>query len=129
MSQAAETLLEQAREARRYGDAGGSLLLYRQAAHAFGGDATGRAHCLRHIADLLREQGKGDEARPMLHEARTLYETKVEDTLSLANTVRLLAIVDDDRDLWQQARVLYERAAQEGGFDLRPALAECDRHL
>ena len=128
-SEHARQLVERARAIRRAGDSAASLTLYRQATTAFGEDPSGRAHCLRHIGDLERELGRPAEAREALHEAESLYRTSVNDVLSLANTLRLLAILDGDRAMWQDARSLYQKAGIETGLDLRAAFAECDKHL
>lgn len=122
-------LVKQAHGVRRAGDPEASLALYRQAERAFADDPAGRAHCLRHIGDLARELDRREDARAALSEAERLYRSAVDDLLSLANTVRLLALVDGDRARWREARALYEQAARETGYDLTAALEECDRRL
>ena len=120
---------DRAREARRAGGVAAALDLYRQAGDAFGEDLTGRAHCLRHIGDLAIVLDRLAEARTALSEAESLYRSSVRDTLSLANTVRLLAILDGGSERWREARSLYGDAALELGLDLREAIEECDRHM
>lgn len=128
-SEYARELVERAYAIRRAGDRATSRELYRQAATAFGDDLSGRAHCLRHIGDLERELGRSTQAREALREAESLYRTSVNDVLSLANAVRLLALLDGDRAMWRDARTLYEKAGIERGLDLGAAFAECDKHL
>ncbi|HEY1604135.1 MAG TPA: hypothetical protein VGF77_00885 [Allosphingosinicella sp.] len=122
-------LVSRAYEARRRGEAGAALALYREAAAASADDPAGRAHCLRHVGDLEREAGRPAEARAALAEAEALYRRTAGDILSLANTVRLVALVDGSPERWREARALYEQAGEESGLDLGPAFAECDRHL
>jgi tetratricopeptide (TPR) repeat protein len=128
MSDARE-LIQRAYALRRKGERTSSLKTYREACNAFGEDDEGRAHCLRHVGDLARELGYRDEARAALQEAEALYRGPVNDPLALANTVRLLALLDDDTTLWTEARSLYQHAALKTGMDLEPALRECDGHL
>jgi tetratricopeptide (TPR) repeat protein len=125
----ADELVRYAYTLRRDGDAAAALNAYRAACEAFGAQDQGRAHCLRHIGDLARELGHQDEARTAIHEAERLYRTTVDDTLALANTLRLRALLDDDKTAWSEARTLYQRVADEKGLDLAPALAQCDAHL
>lgn len=125
----AATLIKQAYDVRRAGDAVASLRLYRSAADAAGDNPALRAHCLRHIGDLERESGRGAEADTALIEAEAMYRSVVVDPLSLANTVRLRALTRGGGDLWREARTLYEEAERSTGMDLSAALAECDLHL
>jgi tetratricopeptide (TPR) repeat protein len=130
MTSTAEALIENAYVARRSGDANAALGLYRRAARA-SEDSASRAHCLRHIGDLERDAGNLDEALETLREAEALYRESVSDSLALANTVRLIALITGEVERWREARGLYEyeHAAQETGYDLTAAFAECDRHL
>lgn len=122
-------LVEDAYRVRRAGDPEASLALYREAERVFADYPAGRAHCLRHIGDLARELDRREDARAALTEAERLYRSAVSDGLSLANTVRLLALLDGDGARWREARALYAAAARETGCDLNAALAECDRRL
>jgi tetratricopeptide (TPR) repeat protein len=124
----ADELVRHAQTLRRDGNAVEALKAYRAACEAYTQDS-GRAHCLRHIGDLARELGLQDEARAVLQEAERLYRTTLSDTLALANTLRLRALLDDDKTAWSEARTLYQRVADENGLDLAPALAECDARL
>lgn len=123
----AASLIEQARAARRAGDTAGALDLYRRALEASGEAAAVRAHCQRHIGDLANEMREPETARAALREAEAHYR-QTDDPLSLANTLRLLALIDGTRDHWQEARALYLRAAAMG-LPLTEAIAECDRQL
>jgi tetratricopeptide (TPR) repeat protein len=129
MEDEGQDLISQAYARRRTGDAEGALALYRRAELGLAGDAKGRAHCLRHIGDLERELGRRGEAREALRKAEHLYRGPAADSLSLANTVRLQALLESDPARWREARALYEQAAAETGLDLTAAFAECDRHL
>lgn len=103
-----------------------ALDLYRRAASSF--DAPSDiAHSLRHVGDLARELGDSALSREALDDAEVLYRTRVSDPLALANTVRLLALLDGDHDRWREAGMLY-RAAAAQGLDLTDALAECKRN-
>lgn len=125
----AEILVQTAYAARREGKPDHALQLYREACIASGNDSARRAHCLRHIGDLAMELGHRDDAREALRDAEALYRGAVGDVLALANTVRLSALLDDDKSTWAEARSLYERAGLLMNLDLRAALDECDRHL
>lgn len=129
MAEDGRQLIERARAARQVGDMGAALALYREAELASSEHPSARAFCLRHIGDLEREQGRIDAARTALAEAERLYREAPGDTLSLANTVRLRALLDGEPHAWREARALYSRAADEHGLDLGAALEECDRHL
>ena len=132
MAEKGQDLIREAYARRRAGDAEGALALYRSAERVLDGDEKGRAHCLRHVGDLALELGRRDEARDALQQAESLYRGPVADTLSLANTVRLLALLallESDSSRWREARALYARAATETKLDLTAAFAECDRRL
>ncbi|MCW3846148.1 hypothetical protein OF829_02785 [Sphingomonas sp. LB-2] len=103
------------------------MAFYREAA-GLAAEPAELAHCLRHVGDLARETGDAETARAALDEAERLYRGEVDDRLGLANTVRLRALLDDDKARWRDARALYMIAAGDG-WDLADALAECDRHL
>jgi tetratricopeptide (TPR) repeat protein len=121
-------LVEQASAARRAGNRSAAFELYNEA-WSLSRDAAVYAHCQRHMGDLARELGRPDEARAALLNAERLYRSEVSDTLGLANTVRLFALLEGDPARWRDARELYELAASQGGIDLNAALDECDRHL
>ena len=125
----AENLVHAVYALRRAGERERALQTYCDACAAFGNDDAGRAHCLRHIGDLAAELGHCGDARTALKEAEELYRGSIDDTLALANTLRLLALLDDDKSIWAEARVVYLRAALVTGLDLRAAINECDRHL
>jgi len=127
MADSFQSLLALARDAHRTGDASAALDLYHRAAAA-SSDPADLAHCLRHVGDLARQAGDREAAREALDRAEYLYRETVSDPLSLANTMRLRALLDGSTGRWREARQLYEAAATDG-CDLADALDECDRHL
>jgi tetratricopeptide (TPR) repeat protein len=89
------------------------------------------AHAMRHVADILREQMKSDEAAPLYAESLEIYR-RHKDTppLDLANAIRGFALlkeqVGDHKEalnLWRQARDLYELTGIEAG------VSESDRRI
>jgi hypothetical protein len=122
------TLIEQARIARGAGDRSAAFELYAQASSSTH-DAAVRALCMRHMGELAMELGRPNEARTALMDAERIYRTEVSDTLGLANTIRLLALLDGDPLKWRDARKLYELAASQLGISLKSALNECGRNL
>lgn len=95
------------------------------------GDACLLAHTVRHLGDLHREDGRGADAERCYDEALSLYRSVSEPPpLDFANALRPAAIlkeaegdVEAARQLWSEARLLYEAAG------VRPGVAECERRL
>ena len=89
------------------------------------------AHVARHLGDLLRENARYEEARPLLEEALATYREGNEATaLDLANSLRPLALLRDAVGepgeagrLWRQARELYATSGVDEG------VLECDARL
>ena len=89
------------------------------------------AHTVRHLGDILREQGERALAEPCYAEALQIYRGH-EDTspLDLANTVRGFALLKADSGetreaslLWREARDLYAHC------NLPEGVAESERQL
>ncbi len=103
-----------------------AVVLYRQI-----GPPKRLAYALRHEADTVREACRPADAGPLYLEAEQIYrQLGEESTLDLANTLRGIAMVNEDagerqsaRSLWSEARELYARCNVEAG------IAECDRKL
>lgn len=95
------------------------------------GDARALAHALRHLVEIHTGAGRLELADTCISEALELYRPMGDlPTLELANTLRPLALLreaqgrlDEARDAWEEARVLYEATGIEAG------VAECDAHL
>ena len=89
------------------------------------------AHKLRHLGDLLRTEGAVDEARPLLEEAVALHRDHSKDheenpsvTLDLANALRRLALLNEEKEeidaaraQWTEARNLYAGLGISAGVD------------
>jgi tetratricopeptide (TPR) repeat protein len=81
------------------------------------------AHTIRHLGDILREEGLMEEARPCYEEAIVFYRSSGETSpLAWANALRgfalLRAAMDEDEEakaLWHEARALYESVNVEDG--------------
>jgi len=124
-------LLHEAKAARAAKGPGAALDTYRTAAREALtiGDALGRAHALRHVADLARELGDVDEARSAAAEAVEIYRPLGEPhRLDLANALRMFALAQDAKsedatETWREARDLYRSCGIAAG------VIECDAHL
>lgn len=81
------------------------------------------AHTIRHVGDILRNQGSLEQARPCYEEALTLYRGHPETPdLDLANAIRGFALLvaeagetEQAISLWREARGLYEAADVQAG--------------
>lgn len=95
------------------------------------GDVLRIAHTVRHLGDIHREEGRPDLAEPCYREALDLYRGHERTPpLDLANAIRGLAILKDEADeaevarlLWEEARELYTSVNVEAG------VAESSRRL
>ncbi|MDX1478685.1 MAG: hypothetical protein R3301_13325 [Saprospiraceae bacterium] len=102
---------------------------YRKAVAHVGPDQQAqRAHLLRHVADILFEQGALDDAWHQYQEVIHHYAS--EQSLHRANALRGYALVLEGldqpsaaREAWNAARQLYAQ------FGIMPGVAECDTHL
>lgn len=94
-----------------------ALQHYREAVDILrsGADRLRSAHTIRHLADILREEGSLELARPLYEEALEIYrEQKDTQPLDMANAIRGFALLrglagesDEATLLWQEARKLY----------------------
>jgi tetratricopeptide (TPR) repeat protein len=89
------------------------------------------AHTIRHLGDIHLEAGRLELAEPCYHEALTLYRgNERTGALDLANAIRPLAIlkeqkgeVKEARSLWAEAKELY------AAVDVAAGVAESSRHI
>jgi len=87
------------------------------------GEALRLAHSVRHVGDIYLEEGQFAPAETCYEEALKIYRANVNTTpLDLANTLRGFAILkqelaqnDEARQLWAEARDLYESVNVEAG--------------
>jgi len=95
------------------------------------GDILLLAHTARHLGDLHRGADRLAEADQCYSDALSLYRSAVSPpALDLANALRPAALLKERqgdstgaRQLWSEARVLYQAAGVQPGVD------ECVRHL
>lgn len=128
-----------ARDMKRYGDArrlqNEAVDLSRETA------STELPHLIRHLADILQENGDAHAATPLYEEVLALYRASTEvSPLDLANTIRSIASNAEalgDREAaighWQSARGQYqaldETFRQSFGLAENPGVAEANRRL
>lgn len=85
------------------------------------GDPLKLAHTVRHVADILQDQGELDLAEPCYDEALKIYRADQRTPpLDLANAIRGLAILkhgeaEQAKLLWTEARDLYASAGVQAG--------------
>jgi hypothetical protein len=68
------------------------------------------AHTVRHLGDVLCENGKDEQAEPHYREALAIYRSHTGPILDLANAIRSLAVLREDESLWEEAHHLYVMA-------------------
>jgi tetratricopeptide (TPR) repeat protein len=88
------------------------------------------AHVLRHVGDIRVDRGELDAAWPPYEEALAIYRAHPSPRLELANALRGYAVLHEltgrtepARELWREARGLYEAE------QVRPGVDEADRRL
>ncbi len=89
------------------------------------------ANLIRHVGDVLVDDGRLDEAKLMYAEAlATIQNSDERQPLILANCLRSCALLFEKTGreseaipMWREARTIYSQCAIEEG------VAECDRHL
>lgn len=102
-----------------------AVLHYREAASIYRNlpDPLRFAHTIRHVGDILRNQGSVEQARPCYEEALTIYRAHSETpTLDLANAIRGFALLlgetketEQAVSLWREARTLYDAVNVHAG--------------
>jgi tetratricopeptide (TPR) repeat protein len=110
-----------------------ALQRYREAASIYRSlpDQLRFAHTIRHVADILRNEGSIEQARPCYEVALRIYREHTETSpLDLANAIRGFALLRADageteqaKGLWQEARSLYRAA------DVEPGVQESDAQI
>jgi tetratricopeptide (TPR) repeat protein len=89
------------------------------------------AHTVRHVGDILLEQGSIEQARFFFEEALSIYRQHAETSLlDLANAIRGFALLREQagereqaKSLWQEARSLY------GSVNIQAGVDESDRRI
>jgi tetratricopeptide (TPR) repeat protein len=133
MPESAIELIEpaaRARQAQRPADAHRALTEAVALCRA-AGEPLALAHTLRHLGDLHQDAGRLQDAEPHYREALEIYRADAgTSALELANAIRPLAMLDEARgrtgsarELWSEARALYETAGVAEG------VAECADRL
>ena len=92
------------------------------------------ASTIRHLADVYQEIGELGAAEPLYLEALAAYRDNPQSTaLEIANAVRPLALLREKqskkreaKELWEEAKCLYESAAVGAGVaECRDAIDRC----
>lgn len=139
----AETYAREAQRLRDAGDHHEALSRQRRAVALWRdvGDTAALAHAVRHVADILIEAGRGEEAGTAITEMLALYRAAADvPPLDVANALRSAAlqaeaIQDSDTAwiFWIQARARYEELGalfeEMTGTPGNPGVAEADAHL
>ena len=133
MTEAIQTLFDQARQAQAEGRPADARNFYAQAAALAreAGTPLLRAEALQHLSDLDREARRPVEALAHAEQAAALYRRHADtNDLGLTKALRLTALALDDLGrgeaataLWTEARDRYAEAGIAAG------VAECDRRL
>jgi tetratricopeptide (TPR) repeat protein len=128
-----DALAQLGRIERSEGNADAAIALYQEAADVARSEGAPLqlAHRLRHIGDIYADASDGERAGLYYGEALTLYRAEPQPpVLDLANLLRPLALLSEAQDrlevarqLWAEARALYEQANVGAGTE------ECTRHI
>ncbi|WEJ98524.1 MAG: hypothetical protein P0Y59_16435 [Candidatus Sphingomonas phytovorans] len=135
----AETYARDAQRLRDTGDLYEALTRQRRAVALLRdlGDIAALAHAVRHVADMLVDAGRADEAGTAITEMLGLYR-EIPDAapLDIADGLRSAALQAEainDSDtawiFWIQARARYGELAGMPGAPGNPGVAEADAHL
>ena len=125
-------LINQARTNLQLANGAEALDLYRKAADCArqAGDVGSLAHCLRHIGIIAIDENDNQAALAAGQEAVAIYREREEDSLELANALRVTALANaaiGQRDQavpgWIEARSIYLQLGISSG------VAEADRWL
>lgn len=121
----AQDVTEAGRTERNSGNLEAAIRHYREAAELYReiGDDLKLAHTIRHVGDMLREQGSFGPAQDCYEEAVGLYRKYREaNRLDVANALRGYALLTEatgEREkakaLWREARGHYAEAGVEVG--------------
>lgn len=139
----AETYTREAQRLRDAGDHYEALIRQRRAVALLrdADDPAALAHAIRHVADILIDAGRPDEAGASITEMLALYSvTRDVPPLDVANALRSAALhaeAIDDSDtawtFWIQARARYEALdalfEDMTGAPGNPGVVEADAHL
>jgi tetratricopeptide (TPR) repeat protein len=114
-----------------HGDA--ALPLYEEAVALCreAGEPLALAHTIRHLGDIHLEAGRLESAEPCYHEALTLYRRNERTAaLDLANAIRPLAMLKEQKGEVKQARSLWAEAKElYAAVDVDAGVAESSRHI
>ena len=109
------------------GETGAALLHYKEAAGVYRrlDEPLRLAHTVRHIGDILREDGQLEPAWSCYREALEIYRAHPETSpLDLANAIRGYALLQEEIGettealaLWREARELYAAVNVQAGVD------------
>lgn len=132
MTAVARSLIESARALRHVGRVRDAAAAYDDAVVACraAADPLLLGHTLRHLADLCLELGQPTRAYDAISEVLAIYEREPSvPVLERANAIRIMALVEDTRDVaaardwWRAAAQLYGAVGVEAG------VAECMSRL
>jgi tetratricopeptide (TPR) repeat protein len=95
------------------------------------GEPLALAHTIRHIGDIHLEAGRLESAEPCYLEALTLYRRNERTAaLDLANAIRPLAMLKEQKGEVKQARSLWAEAKElYAAVDVDAGVAESSRHI
>jgi tetratricopeptide (TPR) repeat protein len=113
-----------------HGDA--ALALYEEAVALCreAGEPLALAHTIRHLGDIHPEAGRLELAEPCYQEALTLYRNERTAALDLANAIRPLAMLKEQKGEVKQARSLWAEAKElYAAVDVDAGVAESSRHI
>ncbi len=123
----ARVLIELGRIERDLKNTHGAIDCYLRAASIYRStsDPLRLAHTIRHVGDILRGDGRPEEAKPYYEEAVGIYrQDRASSTLDVANALRGFALLNEDlrdmeqaRVLWREARQIYAAAHVQAGVE------------
>jgi tetratricopeptide (TPR) repeat protein len=89
------------------------------------GEPDAVAHTVRHLGDVLRDQGRSSDAEACYLEALAFYRRDAGRPLDLANCLRGLALLGgaQAKEHWLEARSIYAAA------NVEPGVRECERRI
>lgn len=95
------------------------------------GEPLALAHTIRHLGDVHLEAGRLELAEPCYREALALYRGNERTAaLDLANAIRPLALLKEQKGEVREARLLWAEAKElYAGVDVAAGVAESSRHI